>query len=100
MRVGAAAAWLVVAGALWGGYPPGMGQQGISVAQAVELLRQQPQDAEMRVVEVIIDKDGNVVGHADSPATGVEFIEIGPLRYVQFVGARTAGAAPKPRDDH
>ena len=54
----------------------------------------------MRVVEVIIDKDGNVVGHADSPATGVEFIETGALRYVQFVGARTAGAAPKPRDDH
>ena len=98
--MGAATAWLVVAGVLRGGYPPGMGQQGISVAQAVELLRRQPQDAEMRVVEVIIDKDGNVVGHADSPATGVEFIETGPLRYVQFVGARTAGAAPKPRDDH
>ena len=98
--MGAAAAWLVVAGALRGGYPPGRGQQGISVAQAIELLRQQPHDVEMRVVEVIIDKDGNVVGHADSPATGVEFIEAGPLRYVQFVGARTAGAAPKPRDDH
>ena len=95
--MGTATAWLVVAGVLWGRYPPGM---GISVAQAVELLRRQPQDAEMRVVEVIIDKDGNVVGHADSPATGVEFIEAGPLRYVQFVGARTAGAAPKPRDDH
>ena len=94
-----------MAGVLWGGYPPGMGQQGISVAQAVELLRRQPQDAEMRVVEVIMDEDGNdedgnVVGHADSPATGVEFIETGPLRYVQFVGARTAGAAPKPRGDH
>ena len=85
---------------LWPGYRPGMGQGRITVAQAVKLLRQQPQDAEMRVVEVIIDKDGNVVGHADSPATGVEFIETGPLRYVQFVGARTAGAAPKPRDDH
>ncbi len=77
-----------------------MGQQSISVAQAVELLRRQPQDAEMRVVEVIMDEDGNVVGHADSPATGVEFIETGALRYVQFVGARTAGAAPKPRGDH
>ena len=77
-----------------------MGQQSISVAQAVELLRRQPQDAEMRVVEVITDKDGNVVGHSDSPATGVEFIETGALRYVQFVGARTAGAAPKPRDGH
>ena len=89
-----------MAGALWGGYPPGMGQQSISVARAVELLRQQPQDAEMRVVEVIMDKDGNVAGHADSAATGVEFIETGPLRYVQFVGARTADAAPKPRDGH
>ena len=98
--MGTATARLVVAGVLRGGYPPGMGQQSISVAQAVELLRRQPQDAEMRVVEVIIDKDGNVVGHADSPATGVEFIETGALRYVQFVGARTAGAAPKPRDDH
>ena len=97
--MGAATAWLVVAGVLWGGYPPGMGQQGISVAQAVELLRRQPQDAEVRVVEVIIDKDGNVVGHADSPATGVEFIETGPLRDVQFVGARTADAVPKPRGD-
>ena len=98
--MGTATAWLVVAGVLRGRYPPGMGQQSISVAQAVELLRRQPQDAEMRVVEVIMDEDGNVVGHADSPATGVELIEIGPLRYVQFVGARTAGAAPKPRDDH
>jgi hypothetical protein len=53
----------------------------------------------MRVVEVIMDEDGNVVGHADSPATGVEFIETGPLRDVQFVGARTADAVPKPRDD-
>ena len=97
--MGAATAWLVVAGVLRGGYPPGMGQQGISVAQAVELLRRQPQDAEMRVVEVLTDEDGNAVGHVDGPATGIEFTRIGPVQHVHFVGEHRRDTDPAPSND-
>ena len=88
-----------MASVLWDGYPPGMGQQSISVAQAVELLRRQPQDAEARVVEVIMDAAGNVVGHADRPATGADISETGPPPYFQSCCAPTADRRTTPRAD-
>ena len=75
--VGSAAVAVVVVLRL--GYRPGTGQSRISVARAIELLRRQPQDAEMRVVEVLVDEDGKTVDHVDSPATGVEFTRTGRL---------------------
>ncbi len=84
---------------LWPGYRPGMGQGRITVARAIELLRRQPQDAEVRVVEVLVDKDGKAVGHVDSPATGVEFTRIGPKQHVHFVGEHRRDTDPAPSND-
>ena len=81
------------------GYRPGMGQGRITVARAIELLRRQPQDAEMRVIEVLTDKDGHAVGYVDSLATGVEFTQIGSVRHVHFVGAHRHDADPAPSND-
>ena len=83
----------------WSGYLPGMGQGRITVARAIELLRRQPQDAEVRVVEVLTDKDGKAVGYVDGPATGVEFTRIGPLRRVHFVGEHRRDTDPVPSND-
>ena len=83
----------------WPGYRPGMGQGRITVARAVELLRRQPQDAEVRVVEVLTDKAGHAVGYVDSPATGIEFTQIGPRRHVHFVGEHRRDADPTPSND-
>jgi hypothetical protein len=88
-----------VVAVLWPGYRPGMGQGRITVARAIELLRRQPQDAEVRVVEVLVDKDGKAVGCVDSPATGVEFTRIGPLQYVHFFGERRRDTDPAPSND-
>ena len=94
-----AAAVAVVVVALSLGYLPGMGQGRITVARAVDLLRRQPQDAEMRVVEVLTDEDGKAVGHVDGPATGVEFTQIGPVRHVHFVGEHRRDTDPVPSND-
>ena len=83
----------------WSGYLPGMGQGRITVARAIELLRRQPQDAEVRVIEVLTDKDGKAVGHVDGPATGIEFTQIGPLRHVHFVGEHRRDTDPAPSND-
>ncbi len=81
------------------GYRPGMGQGRITVARAIDLLRRQPQDAEVRVIEVLVDKDGKAVGHVDGPATGVEFTQIGPVRHVHFVGEHRRDTDPVPSND-
>ena len=83
----------------WPGYRPGMGQGRITVARAIDLLRRQPQDAEMRVVEVLTDEDGNGVGYVDGPATGIEFTQIGPVRHVHFVGEHRRHTDPVPSND-
>ena len=66
------------------GYRPGMVQGRVTVARAIELLRRQPQDAEMRVVEVLTDEDGKAVGYVDGPATGIESTRSGPKQPVRF----------------
>ncbi len=76
-----------------------MGQGRISAARAIGPLRRQPQDAEVRVIEVLTDEDGRAVGCVDSPATGVEFTRIGPLRHVQFVGEHRRNTDPAPSND-
>ena len=83
----------------WWGYLLGMGQGRITVARAIELLRRQPQDAEVRVIEVLTDKEGNAVGYVDGPATGVEFTRIGPVQHVHFVGERRRDTDPAPSND-
>ncbi len=50
----------------------------------------------MRVIEVLTDEDGNAVGYLDSPATGVEFTQIGPVRHVHFVGGHRRDTDPVP----
>ncbi len=85
--------------ALWPGYRPGMGQGRISVARATELLRRQPQDAEVRIIEVLTDEDGNAIGHVDGPATGVEFTQIGPVRHAHLVGEHRRDTDPAPSND-
>ena len=84
---------------LWPDYRPGMGQGRITVVRAIEPLRRQPQDAEVRVVEVLVDKDGKAVGHVDGPATGVEFTRIGPVQHVHFVGEHRRDTDPVPSND-
>ncbi len=84
---------------LWPGYRPGMGQGRITVARTIGPLRRQAQDAEVRVVEVLVDKDGKAVGYVDSPATGVEFTRIGPVRHVHFVGEHRRDTDPAPSND-
>jgi hypothetical protein len=76
-----------------------MGQGRITVARAIELLRRQPQDAEMRVVEVLTDRDGKAVGSVDSPATGVEFTQTGRVRHVHFIGEHRRDIDPAPSND-
>ena len=96
--VGSAAVAVVVV-VLRLGHHSGMGQSRISAARAVEPLRRRPQDAEMRVVEVPVDEDGETVGHVDSPATGIEFTHTGRLRHVHFVGEHRRDADPAPSND-
>ena len=84
---------------LWPGYLPGMGQGRITVARAIELLRRQPQDAEVRVIEVLTGEDGKAEGYVDGPATGVEFTQIGPVRHVRFVGEHRRDTDPVPSND-
>ena len=85
--------------ALSSGYLTGMGQGRITVARAIEPLRRQPQDPEVRVIEVLVDKDGKAVGYVDSPATGVEITQIGPVRHVHFVGEHRRDTYPVPSND-
>ena len=94
-----AAVVAVVVVALSSGYLTGMGQGRITVARAIELLRRQPQDAEVRVIEVLTDEDGKAVGYVDGPATGVEFTRIGPKQHVHFVGEHRRDTDPAPSND-
>jgi hypothetical protein len=94
-----AAAVAVVVVALSLGYLTGMDQGRITVARAIELLRRQPQDAEVRVIEVLTDKDGKAVDHVDGPATGIEFTRIGPVQHVHFVGEHRRDTDPAPSND-
>ena len=98
LLVGSAAAAVVVV-VLRLGYRTGTGQARISVERAIELLLRQPQDAEMRVVEVLVDEDGKAVGYVDSPATGIEFTQTGRLRHVHFVGEHRRDTDPAPSND-
>ena len=94
-----AAAVAVVVVALSLGYLTGMGQGRITVARTIELLRRQPQDAEVRVIEVLTDKEGNAAGYVDGPATGIEFTRIGPVQHVHFVGEHRRDTDPAPSND-
>ena len=76
-----------------------MGQGRISAARAIGPLRRQPQDAEVRVTEVLTDEDGKAEGYVDGPATGVECTRIGPVRHVHFVGEHRRDAYPAPSND-
>ena len=45
------------------------------------------------------DKGGDAIGYMDTPANGVEFTRIGPVRHVHFVGEHCRDTDPAPSND-